>query len=58
MAARMRDDIASGKLSPESYVTRYDFQTGEVTALVGQVPTPHPDDDNEYLSKFDYSKRF
>jgi hypothetical protein len=45
VTARMRDDIASGKLSSESYVTRYDFLTGEVTALVGQVPTPCPDQD-------------
>jgi len=37
-AAKMRDDIASGKLSPGSYVTRYNFDTREVTALVGQVP--------------------
>jgi DNA-directed RNA polymerase subunit RPC12/RpoP len=42
MAAKMRADIASGKLSPESYVTRYNFETHEVTALVGQVPTSHP----------------
>jgi hypothetical protein len=45
LAARVREDIASGKLSPESYVTEYNFQTGEVTALVGQIPIPHPDDD-------------
>ena len=35
----MRRVIASGKLAPASYVTRYDFDTGEVTALVGQIPT-------------------
>ena len=34
----MQADIASGKLSDRGYVTRYDFDTGEVTALVGQVP--------------------
>ena len=34
----MQADIASGKLSDRGYVTRYDFKTGEVTALVGQVP--------------------
>jgi endogenous inhibitor of DNA gyrase (YacG/DUF329 family) len=41
-AAQMRADIASGKLSKESYVTRFDFKTHEVTALVGQVPTHGP----------------
>ena len=41
-AAEMRADIASGKLSPESYVTRYNFDTHEVTAVVGRVPTSHP----------------
>jgi len=47
-AARMRADIASGKLSPESYVTRYCYDSGEVTALVGQVPTvSQPDDGHE-----------
>jgi hypothetical protein len=35
----MRDDIAWGRLSAKRYVTRYDFETREVTALVGQVPT-------------------
>jgi len=39
VAAKMRDDIASGKLSPESYVPRYNFDTHEVTELVGQVPS-------------------
>jgi hypothetical protein len=39
VAAKMRDDIASGKLSPESYVTRYNFDTREMTALVGQIPS-------------------
>jgi hypothetical protein len=34
----VRDCIASGKLSPESYVTKYNFETREVTSLVGQVP--------------------
>lgn len=38
VAARMREDIASGELAPGSYVTRYNFDTHEVTALVGQVP--------------------
>jgi hypothetical protein len=35
----MRADIAKGKLSPGSYVTRYNFDTREVTALVGQIPS-------------------
>ena len=38
-AAQISADIASGKLSPESFVTKYDFETGELTALVGRVPT-------------------
>jgi hypothetical protein len=38
VAAKVRDCIASGKLSPESYVTKYNFETREVTSLVGQVP--------------------
>jgi Zn ribbon nucleic-acid-binding protein len=42
IATRVRDDIASGKLSPRSYVTKYNFETGEVTAEVGQLPTLHP----------------
>ena len=45
IAAKMRDDIASGRLSSESYVTQYNFQTREVTALVGRVPTPRPEHD-------------
>ena len=44
-AARMRADIASGMLSPESYVTRYCSDSGEAAALVGQIPTEvQPDD--------------
>ena len=39
IAAKMRNDIASGKLLPESYVSRYNFDTHEVTGLVGQVPS-------------------
>lgn len=38
VAARIHDDIAGGRLSPESYVTKFNFETREVTALVGQVP--------------------
>jgi endogenous inhibitor of DNA gyrase (YacG/DUF329 family) len=38
IAAKMRNDIATGKLLPESYLTRYNFDTHEVTALFGQVP--------------------
>jgi hypothetical protein len=45
IAAKMRDDIASGKLSAKSYVTKYNFETHEVTALVGQVPILEPPDD-------------
>ena len=40
--ARMRADVAAGKLSKETYVTRFDFKTREVTALVGQLPTHDP----------------
>ena len=46
IAAKMRVAVAAGELAPGSYVTRYDFETREVTALVGQVPTaesPDPD---------------
>jgi hypothetical protein len=39
IAAKMREAIASGELSSRSYVTKFNFVTGEVTALVGQVPT-------------------
>ena len=42
VAAKMRADIASGKLSSESYLTLYNFQTHEVTGLVGEVPVAHP----------------
>jgi hypothetical protein len=42
IAAKMRADVAAGKLSKETYVTRFDFETHEVTAVVGRVPTPHP----------------
>jgi hypothetical protein len=38
VAAKMRDDIAAGRLSAKSYVTKFNFETREVTALVGQVP--------------------
>ena len=41
-AVKMRADIASGKLSDRSYVTHYNFDTDEVTALVGRVPTQAP----------------
>jgi hypothetical protein len=39
VAARVRDDIASGKLSAESYVTRFGFDTRQMIAVVGHVPT-------------------
>jgi len=39
VAANIHAGIASGELSAKSYVTRYNFDTHEVTALVGQVPT-------------------
>lgn len=39
IAADVRAGIAAGKYSPKSYVTKYNFETREVTALVGQVPT-------------------
>ena len=42
IAAKMRADIAAGELSPGSFVTRYNFETREVTALVGQVPMHDP----------------
>lgn len=42
VAAKMREEIASGKLSPASFVTRYDFKSRQVTALVGQVPLASP----------------
>ncbi len=45
-AARMREDIAAGRLSPESYVTQFNFATHEVTALVGQLPTAESPDLN------------
>jgi hypothetical protein len=38
VAAKVRADIASGKLSAEGYVTRHNFDTHEVTAVVGRVP--------------------
>jgi hypothetical protein len=39
IAAKMRAAIAAGELSAKSYVTRYNFETHEVTAVVGQVPS-------------------
>jgi hypothetical protein len=39
IAAEIRDGIAAGRLSAQSYVTKFNFETREVTALVGQVPT-------------------
>lgn len=39
IAVKMRDDIAAGRLSEKSYVTKFNFETGEVTPLVGHVPT-------------------
>ena len=51
MAAKMRADIASGKLSPESFVTKYNFETHEVTALVGQVPTHDPGEQESDLEE-------
>jgi hypothetical protein len=50
-AARMRADIASGKLSPQSYVTRYSFDTHEVTALVGRVPMHGPAEQRSHMGK-------
>jgi predicted nucleic-acid-binding Zn-ribbon protein len=39
VAAQVRKDITNGTLSAESHVTKYDFQTKQVIALVGKVPT-------------------
>jgi Zn ribbon nucleic-acid-binding protein len=50
-AGKIRNGIASGELSPESYVTRFSFETKEVTAVVGQIPTHHnPHDQNPAAS--------
>ena len=41
VAAQVRKDIANGTLSAKSHVTKYDFETKQVIALVGKVPTSH-----------------
>jgi hypothetical protein len=50
-AARMRAAIAAGELSPGSFVTRYNFETHEVTALVGRVPTHAPYEEDSDLDE-------
>lgn len=41
IAAKMRVAIASGELSPKSYLTKFNFETREMTALVGEAPSGH-----------------